>query len=82
MRVTAVVDQGTHLLIADGSRYAVIERRDGHFFNCHGGSRDGIDDLADVGRILDAGDWMNEATARTTFEEIVARGNQLAQGIR
>ena len=35
MTVTVVAEQGSHLLIADGERYAVVERREDHLYNCH-----------------------------------------------
>ena len=81
MNVTIVADQETHLLITDGSRYAVIERRSGHLYNCHDGGREAIpaDRLSDIGKIVDESDWTDKEIAQTTFDEIVARGNQLAQ---
>jgi hypothetical protein len=84
MHVTIVADKGTHLLIADGTRYAVIERRDGNFYNCHGDSREGVlvDNLSDIGKVLDTSDWVDEETAQATFNEIAARGEQLAQTMR
>jgi hypothetical protein len=79
-----MADQGTHLSIADASRYAVIERRDGNFYNCHGDSREGVlvDSLSDIGRVLDTSDWADKETAQATFNEIAARGDQLARAMR
>jgi hypothetical protein len=50
MTVTVVAEQGSHLLIADGERYAVVERREDHHK-----ARDGIPakDLSAARRILD-----------------------------
>jgi hypothetical protein len=81
MQATVVADQGTHLLITDGARFAVVERRAGHFNNCHGDSRSAttVDSLAEVEKILDNNDWKDRQTAQTEFDEIVARGNDLAQ---
>jgi hypothetical protein len=81
MAVTVVAQQGTHLLIADGSRYAVIEQRDNHLYNCHDSRRAGIpaNDLSSVGTILDDGDWSDKETAQSTFDAVVERGGQLAQ---
>jgi hypothetical protein len=81
MPVAVIADHGTHLLIADGERYAVIERREDHLYNCHDGERAGIPakDLSGVGRILADSDWTDKATAQANFDEIVTRGSQLAQ---
>lgn len=79
MNVTIIDDQETHLLIEGGSRYAVIERRQNHFYNCHDEKRQGVADLSAIDKILDDRDWTDEQTARTTFDDVVARGNELAQ---
>jgi hypothetical protein len=81
MPVAVIADHGTHLLIADGERYAVIERREDHLYNCHGGERAGIPvkDLSAVGRILADSDWTDKVTAQANFDEVVTRGSQLAQ---
>jgi hypothetical protein len=84
MDVTIITEQGTHLLIARGDRFAVIERRNNRFYNCHDGSRDGIslDDLPGISNILDESDWTDRATAQATFHDVVARGTGLAQRLR
>jgi hypothetical protein len=81
MTVAIIADHGTHLLIADGQRYAVIERREDHLYNCHDAERAGIPakDLSAVGRILADGDWTDRETAQATFEAVVTRGTELAQ---
>jgi hypothetical protein len=81
MGITIVADQGTHLLIRQDNRFAVIERRNNRLYNCHDGKREGIpaDSISKVGTILDHNDWLAEAEARTAFKEIVARGTQLGQ---
>lgn len=40
MNTTIIEERGSHLLIARGDRFAVIERRNHHLYNCHGGKRD------------------------------------------
>jgi hypothetical protein len=84
MDVTIITEQGTHLLIARGDRFAVIERRNNCLYNCHDGRRDGIplDDLPGISKILDENDWTDIATAQATFHEVVARGSTLAQRLR
>lgn len=81
MIITIVAQHGTHLLIADGERYAVVERREDHLYNCHDAERAGIPakDLAAGGRILAENDWTDRATAQVTFDAIVTRGSELAQ---
>jgi hypothetical protein len=84
MNATIVEEAGTHLLIARGGRFAIVERRNGRLYNCHGGQRDGVaaDDLAAVAAIVDEADWVDEATARRTFDEVASRGTDLAEHMR
>jgi hypothetical protein len=81
MTVTVVAEQGSHLLIADGERYAVVERREDHLYNCHDRARAGIPakDLSAAGRILDDSDWSDRETAQATFDAVATRGSDLAQ---
>jgi len=81
MDVTIIADQGTHLLIGRGGRFAIVERRNNRLYNCHGGKRDGIplEDLHAVSAILDESDWTDKATAQAAFDEVISRGTQLAQ---
>jgi hypothetical protein len=81
MDVTIIAEQGTHLLIGRGDRFAIIERRNNRLYNCHGGKRDGIllEDIPAVSTILDERDWTDRATAQAAFNEVVSRGTQLAQ---
>lgn len=81
MAVTIVADQGTHLLICQDNRFAIVERRNNRLYNCHDEKRDGIplDRIADIGTILQAGDWADQASAQTAFDEIIARGTQLSE---
>jgi hypothetical protein len=81
MNATIVEEKGTHLLIARGGRFAIIERRNNRLYNCHGGKRDGIaaDDLSAVAEIVDEADWVDEAAARKAFSEACSRGTDLAE---
>jgi hypothetical protein len=83
MTVTIVAEQGSHLLIADGERYAVVEQREDHLYNCHDRARAGIaaKDLSEASRILDGSDWNDRKTAQATFDAVVTRGSDLAQRI-
>ena len=81
MTVEIIAEQGTHLLIGNGDRYAVIERRNGRFYNCHDNTRASVpaDDLQAVDGALDSGDWTNKEAAQATFEAVADRGTGLAQ---
>ena len=81
MNATVVEERGTHLLVARGDRFAIVERRNGRLYNCHGGKRDGIaaDDPAAIAEIVDAADWVEEAVARRAFSEVGTRGADLAE---
>jgi hypothetical protein len=81
MTVTVVAEQGSHLLITDGERYAVLERRDDHLYNCHDRARAGIParDISGADQILDDSDWNDRETAQATFNAVVTRGSDLAQ---
>jgi hypothetical protein len=78
MTVIVVAEQGSHLLITDGERYAVVERREDYHK-----ARDGIPakDLSAARRILDNSDWNDRETAQATFDAVVTRGSDLAQRI-
>jgi hypothetical protein len=81
MSVTVLAQRGSHLLIANQERYAVIERRQDRYYNCHDAERAGIpaSALSEIGTILDAGDWTDRSTAQAAFEAITQRGSELAQ---
>jgi hypothetical protein len=81
MDVTIVADEGTHLLITQGGKFAIVERRNNHLYNCHDGKRVGIPlgDLPAIAQILDERDWTDKVTAQAAFNEIVARGTQIAE---
>jgi hypothetical protein len=81
MDVTIVADEGTHLLITQGDKFAIVERRNNHLYNCHDGKRIGIplSDLPAIAQILDEGDWIDEVAAQAAFKEVVARETQIAE---
>jgi hypothetical protein len=81
MDVTIVADEGTHLLITQGGKSAIVERRNNHLYNCHGGKRVGIplSDLSAIAQILDEGDWIDKVAAQAAFNEVIARETQLVE---
>lgn len=84
MNTSIIEASGSHLLIARGDRFAVIERRNHHLYNCHGGERDGTatDDLSAIPEVVNVSDWVDEATARAAFNEVVSKGTDLAERMR
>lgn len=84
MKTSVVEDRGTHLLIQNGAQYAVIERRNGRYYSCHGSGRSSTPatDIAAVGDILECTDWTGGEAARKTFDAVVERGTDLSQRMR
>jgi hypothetical protein len=84
MNATIAEEKGTHMLIARGDRFAVVERRNNRLHNCHGGKRDGIaaDDLSAIAEIVDESDWVDEEAARRAFSEAGSRGTDFAEHMR
>jgi hypothetical protein len=81
MAVTIVADQGSHLLISQDGRCAIVERRNNRLYNCHDETRDGIplDRISEIGLLLQPGDWKDQASAQAEFDEVVARGRHLSE---
>ena len=79
----SIIEQsaGTHVLVARGDRFAIVERRNNRFYSCHAGKRDGVaaDDLSAISKVVDETDWVDEATARAAFAEVICRGTDLAE---
>ena len=79
----SIIEQsgGTHLLVARGSQFAIVERRNNRFYNCHAGKRDGVaaDNLSAISEVVNETDWVDEATARAAFDEVISRGTGLAE---
>ena len=84
VNVTIAEEKSTHLLIARGDRFAVVERRNNRLYNCHGGKRDGIaaGDLSAIAEIVDETDWVDEVAARRAFNEAGFWGTELAEHLR
>jgi hypothetical protein len=84
MNVIIIGEEGTHLLIGRGDRFAVVERRNNRVYNCHGGQWDSIPlaDLSTVTKILDQRDWTDQATAQATFDQVRTRWTELSQHMR
>ena len=84
MKVTLVEESGSYLLLARGDRFVIVERRNNRIYNCHDGKRNGIaaDDLSAIHQIIDEADWVDEATGRAAFNEVISRRTELEEGMR
>jgi hypothetical protein len=84
MNVIIIDEEGTHLLIGRGDRFAVVERRNNRVYNCHDGKRNSIPlaDLSTITKILDQRDWTDQATAQATFDKVRTRWTELSQHMR
>jgi hypothetical protein len=84
MNATIIEEWGSYLLIARGDHFAVVERRNHHLYNCHGGRRNGTatDDLSTIAEVVDETDWVDEVTAQRAFDEAVSRYAELAEHMR
>lgn len=84
MSVTIVAEQETYLLVARGNRFAVVERRNNHVYNCHSGQRGGVplDDLPAISEIVDEGDWVDRPTAQAALDKAASGWRYLAEHMR
>ncbi|ALJ38345.1 hypothetical protein D9623_22575 [Azospirillum brasilense] len=83
-KVRTVSEHGSFRLVERGGCYAVIEARDGQIYGLHGeaGDRPSAPDRPDAAEAVVApGDWNVEDVARRRFEELTARGEELARKI-
>lgn len=87
-KVRTVSEHGSFRLVEREGRYAVIEARDGRVYGLHGtghGEEDGRPSAPDHPEAAEAvvppGEWSAEEDARRRFEEVAARGDELARRI-
>ena len=72
-------ERAPYLLLARGNLFAVVERRNGQFYNLHRGRRE-PSALTEKGAEHAVGnDWCDEIRARRLFNEITARYRDLAE---
>ena len=80
MAINIVEVRDGYVLLRRGDRFAVIERRAGHFYSLHGRTRYSIDcDLEKVALIVEEADWVDEAQARATLAFAGRRYDDLAE---
>lgn len=79
-RIRVVEERESWLLVADGDRYAVLERRAGRIYGLESSHRTGEPDSpAGMRAAAEAEGWHDEAGARALFGQVVARGRELAR---
>lgn len=77
--IVVIEQRGSHLLVARGDRFAVLERRRGRIYDVCGGGRREFDDTP-MGMAAAVGDgWTDEGAARRLFDEAARRGDDLAE---
>jgi hypothetical protein len=75
--------RGSHLLVRRGAQFAVVERRAGDIYSVHDGTREPHPDTpAGIAAAVGSDGWCDETEARRIFEELVQRGEQLAERLR
>lgn len=82
MHVKVIKKSGSHLLVAHRNHFAIVERRNNRFYNCHAHDRAAVSQLSAVWEILNETDWMDPATGWATFQDVVARGRHFAETMR
>jgi hypothetical protein len=82
-RFDIVEEHGSLLLIRAGSRFAVVERRDGRVYPMMPGERQGEPiTAAGIAKVIAEEGWLPEPEARQLFKELSTRGDRLARTLR
>jgi hypothetical protein len=70
-----------YLLIEEGGRWTVVERRAGRWYPMRDERREGADpsDAAAVRRVVGDDGWSGEVEARRVLDEVAARHDRLAR---
>lgn len=79
-----IEERGSFLLVRAGSRFAILERRNGRIYPMTPGEREGVP-MTPVGiamLLVEEEDWLPEREARRMFNELSERGERLAQSLR
>ncbi|MDB5409881.1 MAG: hypothetical protein JWL84_4793 [Rhodospirillales bacterium] len=81
MREPVIIEQrGSHLLVGRSGRFAVVERRAGHIYSVENEARKPHPDSpAGIAAAVGPRGWGEEAEVRRLFEDLVQRGERLAQ---
>jgi hypothetical protein len=78
-----VETRDNYILLEDGGRWAVVERRAGLYYSMRDARRDGADpaDPAALRRIVGDDGWSGEMEARGVLGEVAERHDRLANRI-
>jgi hypothetical protein len=78
--IRIIDERENYMLVSDGARFTVVERRAGRFYSLRSGPRHGVAlDNAGVAAIIRESGWYTEITARQLLDEIVTRRQDLAE---
>jgi hypothetical protein len=78
-----VEEHSSFLLVRAGSRFAVIERRNGRLYPMMPGEREGVAMTAEgIAALMAEEGSLAEDEARRLFAELCDRGDRLAQSLR
>lgn len=78
--IKIIDERENYVLVSDGVRFTVAERRAGKFYSLHSGPRHGVAlDEVGVAEIIREGGWYSESKARRLLEEIATRRQDLAE---
>jgi hypothetical protein len=81
--IECVAARDNYLLLREGERYAVVERRAGKLYSLRDGRREPVEegDEAALRRLIGEDGWSDEATARRVQQHLAERHDELAQRI-
>ena len=80
--IRVVEERDHYLLIADGDRFAVVERRAGKLYPLRDGARDGVAlDDPRLPSLIARHEWCDEVEARRVLNELLNRQDRLANTI-
>jgi hypothetical protein len=76
-------ERDNYLLLRDGERWAVVERRAGKLYSLRDGKREGVQpgDQRALKALIDPDGWSDEIAARATLAEFATHRRQLAERI-
>jgi hypothetical protein len=81
--IDIIEERGSFLLICNGSRFAVVERRNGSIYPMTPGEREGVPITpAGMEMLIEAEGWLPKRKARRLFNDLSERGERLAQSLR
>jgi hypothetical protein len=81
--IEIIEEQDNYLLVTDGTRFTVVERRAGKFYSLRNGARrSAMLDDAGFAQIIRETGFHTALSARQLFDEVAARRQDLAEHLR